>query len=403
MSASAVPAPGSVGLSTGGDFSLVCGGPLFQLLRSARLSDDALGLAHRRIAVAILLAWAPLLALCALNGDLLGPTPKMPFLDDIGVHVRFLVVVPLLIVAELIVQRRIPPLVDNFRLRGLVRPEQSERLAQAIGEASKWRNSIVAEVVLLAIVYAVGILFTLHRYAALGADAWFGSAPRREGLSSAGLWLVFVSLPLFQFLLLRWYFRLFIWGRFLWRMSRLDLDLNAIHPDKAGGLGFLAGSLTAFLPLAAAHGALSAGLLANRIFFDGARLTQFKMELVTEALLLLVLFAGPLAIFAPLLSRVRRRGLRDYAALGQIYTREFRDKWFSPGWPKDEPLLGSGDIQSLADLGNSYSAVAQTRLAPISISALFNFVIAFLVPILPLFLTMMSAEKLIERLVGLVF
>jgi hypothetical protein len=127
------------------------------------------------------------------------------------------------------------------------------------------------------------------------------------------------------------------------------------------------------------------------------------MELFTEALLLLILFTGPLTIFAPLLSRTKRAGLGSYGALGQIYTREFRDKWLSGARPKDEPLLGSGDIQSLADLGNSYAATAQTRLAPISLPALFNFVVAFLVPILPLFLTMMSMEKLIGRLVGLVF
>ena len=392
----------SVGSRTGTDFSLVRGGPLFQLLCRARLSDDALGLVHRRIAAAILVTWAPLLALCALKGDLLGPSPKAPFLDDIGVHVRFLVVVPLLVLAELVVHRRIPPLVDQFGRRGLVRPEQNARLAQAIGEASTSRNSIVAELVLLAIVYAVGALVTLHRYVALADDAWFGS-PGSAGLSIAGLWLVFVSMPLFQFLLLRWYFRLFIWGRFLWRMSRLDLDLNATHPDKAAGLGFLAGSLTAFLPLAAAHGALSAGMLANRIFFGGAKLTQFKMEVFTEALLLLLLFAGPLMVFAPLLSRVKRAGLGTYGALGQTYVRAFREKWLSGGGPKEEPLLGSGDIQSLADLGNSYTAAAQTRLAPISASALLNFIGVFLAPILPLFLTMMSMEKLIGRLVGLVF
>jgi hypothetical protein len=403
MSATTVPSPGSIGRWIGMDFSLVRGGLLFQLLRRARMSDDTLGLVHRRIAVAVLVTWAPLLALSALEGNLLGPAPKMPFLEDIGLHARFLIVVPLLILAELIVHRRLKPIVDQFRVRGLVRPEQNECFAQAIGEASKWRNSVAAEVVLLVIVYAIGVLFTLHRYVALGGDAWFGSASRREGLSIAGFWLVFVSLPLFQFLLLRWYFRLFIWGRFLWRVSRLNLDLNATHPDKAGGLGFLAGSLAAFLPIAAAHGALSAGTLANRIFFGGARLTEFKMEVCTEALVLLILFAGPLTTFAPLLSRVKRAGLRDYGALGQTYAREFREKWMSSARPKDEPLLGSGDIQSLADLGNSYAATAQTRLAPISLPGLLNLIVAFLVPILPLFLTMMSMEKLIGRLVGLVF
>src|SRR3954454_3272641 len=111
MSATTVPSPVSSGPWPSKDFSLVRGGPLFQLVCRAHLSDDALELVHRRIAAAVLVMWAPLLALCALNGDLLGPSSKQPFLDDIGLHVRFLVVVPLLILAELIVHRRIKPLV----------------------------------------------------------------------------------------------------------------------------------------------------------------------------------------------------------------------------------------------------------------------------------------------------
>jgi hypothetical protein len=67
---------------------------------------------------------------------------------------------------------------------------------------------------------------------------------------------------LYEFLLFRWYFRLFIWAQFLWRVSRLDLDLKPTHPDKVGGLGFVGTSVFAFSPIAAANGVLVAGFLA---------------------------------------------------------------------------------------------------------------------------------------------
>src|SRR4030095_14037422 len=98
-----------------------------------------------------------------------------------------------------------------------------------------------------------------------------------RGLSPAGLWLVFVSLPLLQFLLLRWYFRLFIWVRFLWQVSRLDLDLAVIRPGRSARLVSLADSRVAFVPLAAAHGALFAGMIADRILFTGADLVDFQL------------------------------------------------------------------------------------------------------------------------------
>jgi hypothetical protein len=384
------------------DFSLVVGGPLFQLLRRLRLSDEVLGFVHRRIIAAILIMWAPLLALSAAQGALVAPGRPLPFANDIGFHLRFLVAAPLLIIAEPIVHLRMRLIISQFRIRGLVPPREAGRFADALTEATRLRNSMVAEALLLVFVYAVGIVFAVRRYETLGGGAWFAAPDGGGRLSPAGLWLVFVSLPLLQFLLLRWYFRLFIWARFLWRMSRIDLNLNATHPDKAAGLGFLGESLFAFVPIAAAHGVLFAGSMADRIFYAGAKLTDFQLQVAAGALVLLVVFAGPLTIFAVRLARVKRLGLLEYGAVGQTYVQEFRDKWMRGGAPADEPLIGSGDIQSLADLGNSYGGAEQMRMAPIAPRALLYFLASFLAPILPLILTTMSIEKLVSQLIGLV-
>jgi hypothetical protein len=383
-------------------FDLVLGGPLYQTLRRVRLSDDALGLAHRRIITGILILWAPLVVLSALQGVLLG-NGSHAFLKDVGFQLRFLVVVPLLLVAELIVHLRLRPLVNEFRVRGLVRPQEMARFEDAVGEAMRWRNSALAEVILLAICYGVGLVFTHSRYLALGKGGWYANPTGGPGLSLAGLWLVFVSLPLLQFLLLRWYFRLFIWARFLWRTARLDLDLDVSHPDRAGGLGFLGQSLNAFVPIAVAHGVLFAGMITDRILFTGAKLPDFQWEIYGGAAFMLALFAGPLIVFSPRLAWVKRTGLRRFGCLGQIYAREFRAKWLDAGSRPDEPLIGSSDIQSLADLGNSFVAAEQMRLAPIRLTAAAHFVIAFLAPIAPLLLTVMPAEKLLQQAIGLVF
>jgi hypothetical protein len=323
-------------------------------------------------------------------------------INDIGFQLRFLVAAPLLILAELVVHRRMRLIVGQFRARDLIGPGEAERFDDAVADALRWRDSVLAEVLLLVFVYAAGGLFTLHRYEAMRGAAWYLAGVGGR-LSPAGRWLVFVSLPLIQFLLLRWYFRLLIWARFLWRLARLDLDLDVTHPDRAAGLGFLGDSLAAFLPIAFAHGVLFSGMIADRILFTGARLTDFKVQVFASAVLLVMVFAGPLAVFAPRLERVKRVGLLAYGALGERYVREFREKWLSGGAPPDEPLVGSGDIQSLADLGNSYGAADQMRIAPVSPRLLIAFVVAFLAPFLPLLLTMMSLDRLLDQLAGLVF
>ena len=390
--------------STPQDFSLVLGGPLFQLLRRAHLSDDALELVRQRIIVISLLAWLPLLVLSALEGHLLGESVAVPFLLDLEVHVRFLVAVPLLIAAELVVHRRTRLVVKQFLERQLIPESAMTRFHAAIASAFRLRNSVLAEVLLIAFVYGVGILIIWRQYMALDAATWYAT-PSVEGakLSLAGTWLGYVSLPVFQFLLVRWYFRIVIWARFLWQVSRIELSLIPTHPDRSGGMGFLAGTVYAFIPLLMAHGALVAGNLANRIFYLGAALPDFKLEIAVVVVFLLCLVVGPLLVFAPQLAQARRTGLREYGTLAQRYVREFDGKWLRGGAPADEPLVGSGDIQSLADLGNSLEVVRTMRTLPVTKEALLQLAAASLAPIMPLALTMMPLEELLKRLFGILF
>src|SRR5512139_391271 len=241
------------------DFSLVLGGPLFQLLRRAHLSDDAMSMLRRRIVVIALFAWLPLLLLSAFEGRMLGGSTVVPFLLDFEVHIRYLVALPLLIGAELIVHRRMRPLVQLFLERRLIPESATARFEAAVASAFRLRNSVLAEILLIALVYGVGILIVWRHYVALDAATWYAT-PSAEGakLSFAGAWYGYVSLPIFQFLLLRWYFRLFVWTRFLWQVSRIELNLVPTHPDRTGGLGFLAGTAYAFMPLLVAHGAMLA-------------------------------------------------------------------------------------------------------------------------------------------------
>lgn len=386
------------------DFSLVLGGPLFQMLRRAHLTDDALLLQRRRIVVIALFAWLPLLLLAAADGELLRGTVAVPFLLDVDVHVKFLVVLPLLVAAELVVHQRMRSLVATFHERRLVPDDARDRLQAAVASAYRWRNSAVAEVLLIALVYGVGVTVVWRQYSALDAATWYAT-PTADGsrLTLAGLWYGYVSLPVFQFLLCRWYFRICIWARLLWQVSRIRLNLVPTHPDRVGGLGFLAATTHAYIPLLTAHGALLAGNLANQIFHAGATLTQFRLEILLLAIFMVLLVVGPLLVFAPQLAAARRTGLREYGTLAQGYVRDFDAKWMRGAGSADEPMLGSGDIQSLADLGNSYGVIQDMRIVPVTRQAMVQLAVATVAPLVPLVLTLMPLDELLRKLLGILF
>jgi len=120
-------------------------------------------------------------------------------------------------------------------------------------------------------------------------------------------------------------------------------------------------------------------------------------------ILMVILVVGPLLVFAPQLARARRTGLREYGTVAQRYVRDFDAKWVRGKGSTDEPILGTGDIQSLADLGNSFSIIQEMRMVPITKHAMIQLGAATLAPIVPLLLTLMPLEDLIKKLLGVLF
>jgi hypothetical protein len=212
-------------------------------------------------------------------------------------------------------------------------------------------------------------------------------------------WYWGVCMTLSRFLILRWLWRLALWTFFLWRVSRLDLRLVPTHPDRAGGLGYLEFVHNGFAPLILAVSAIQSATLAEdiasgRMIFDAIYPTV-AFVLIADA----VLFLGPLFIFSPKLRRCRIKGLRDYGALGERYVKAFENKWLGAGPAPKESLLGTPDIQSLADLSTSVDIVHDMRTAPISVDMLIYLAGAALLPLLPLALFKYPLADLLERFI----
>jgi len=380
-------------------FSVVIGGPLYQLWLRSRLVDPPVGLAGRRIIAAVVLTWLPLLAFALIGGTALGGT-RVPFLLDPEVHIRLLVALPLFMIAEPVVHQRLAEAVRQFVERGIVRAEDRGRLAAIVDDTARLRNSAAIELALLVCAISVGYWIWRQEFAPRGMDNWsIAVGPLgEEKLTAAGAWYAFVSLGLFRFIMLRWYFRLLLWYLFVWRVSRLPLQLNALHPDRAGGLGFLANTLNAVAPILLAQSVTVAGAIAGQMLFQGMTLQSFYPEIATVVVLLLAMGLLPLAFFFPALTQLGIRARLEYGSLSMRYAEQFRNRWLrGPGRP-DEHLLGSPDIQSLADLANASEVVQQLGVLPVGKQAIVRFAILIALPFAPLLLALIPLNELVPRL-----
>lgn len=384
------------------DFSLVLGGPLYQLYLRARLARPTLEHVVRRMVGICLFCWLPLLLLAALDGHLRGGV-RDPFLFDPDVHIRFLAALPLLIASELLVHKRMRVVVEQFLDRGIIANEDRARFEGLIASATRLCSSVTFEMVLLVFVFTVGH-WIWNQNVSLSVSSWYaiknGSATH---LTAAGYWYAFVGLPIFRFILYRWYFRLFIWYRFLWQVRALPLHLNLYHPDRSGGLGFLSASVLAFSPVLVAQSISFAGVIFGRIVYTGATLPSFKIEIAIAVVFLILVAVTPLTFFVVKLDHAGRSAKCEFGILASRYVVDFRRKWVTGKPGPEEPLLGTSDIQSLADLANSFSVASEIRLVPITKRVLIRLALVIAAPLLPLTLTMFPLDEVVRRLFKLVF
>jgi len=383
------------------DFSLVLGGPIFQFFRKSHLAGDGLQLLHRRLLVITFLAWIPLLILAAVNPSV-GEAGRLAFFHDVEVHTRFLLALPILLTAELIVHSRLRPVVRRFVERGIVLPNDLPRFHNAVNSAVRLRDSVAVELGILLFLYPLS-LWLWNERPSIVSSTWYGTPGSPWHLTAAGFWYVFVSIPILRFILFRWYLRIFIWFRFLWQVSRIDLHLIPTHPDRAAGLAFLGKSAYAFGPILFAQGAMLAGVVAERVLYRGQSLISFKVQIAGFVVFFVLAILGPLLMFTPRLAQAKRKGLADYGLLAQRYVENFEQKWVAGDPSHSEDLLGTSDIQSLADLGNGYAMVRDMRPIPFWLEDVSRLAAATAAPLVPLLLTIFSPEELITRVMKIVF
>jgi len=373
-------------------FSLL-GGPLHDLGRR-------LGLVRGRSTVLIGLAlgvglWLVIFGLAIVQGV----TDRLFDLSVVAVHARLLLVIPLFFMCESWVEPRMTAFVATIVRTGLVPPAAAASLDAEVARTHRRADAWWPEAVCLVAAIAVEVTgSSLQKY---GATAAYD--PARTAVAAVVYFRV--GMTLFRFLLFRGVWRLAIWSWFLWRVSRLDLRLIPGHPDRAGGLGALEGVHESFTPLVAALSVLESASLAESIATGTLAATAIYPWLTMLLLVDGVLFLGPLLVFTDKLLAARTRGVGLYTGLAARYVTEFEAKWTGGNVPAGAQLLGTADIQSLADLANAVSIVKGMRWITVGPRLLTMMTMTAIVPLAPLLLFRYPiaalAEKFFARLFGI--
>lgn len=383
-------------LSSGG-----LGDMLFRRIRGGR--SDAFTIRAQLLFVVVVL-WLPLVLLTLYEGTFTAGTTTRPFIYDLVPHVRFLIALPLLLLADLAIDPTFAVAIRNLQCSGVVPREHENLLQAALDKLQKARDALSPDIILLILAVAISWIFQPgYGYDGLQVEegSWLlGIDDDGLQLTGAGNWYVFVTAPLFQFVLFRWFWRFLIWAVFLYRLSRIPLALQSTHPDLAGGLGTLGMMQQTFTIVFVAFSTVMSSTIAHNILFEGDTLQGSVVDIIVFIGTCVVLVYAPLLFLVKGMYIARRTGLSRYGALGYRLSAAFDKKWitgFSAG--VGEELKDSTDSSTMADYAATFDTVFGMRLLPLSSRAVMMTAAALLIPFLPLVLTEFSVQDLLQRVI----
>jgi len=379
-------------------FPLFDGGPFYRLqqrLGLVRAEQRRIGF---RVLVAVLIVWVPIVVLAAVQGLAIGPTRLESFLMDFAANARFLVTVPVFLLAEASCMTQLRSVVRQFLDAGLVKDASRASFEATVRDTVRRSHSGRAEAVLVGLAYlhtVVVLIYLLDYQDSTWRTPVMGG---RHVISLAGMWYLVVAFPFFSFLLWRWLWRLGLWWRFLWQTSKLDLRLSPSHRDGAGGLVFLSESLQAFGGFVFGVMSMWAGALADFVVYEGHSLFDYQWQMVEILILVLILIAGPLLLFVRPLYEAKERGIFRYGALASRQIQQVEDTWLPEGIVREDLESSMPDFRSITHLGHSVTAVHKMSVIPINKEDILQLLIIALLPFVPVLLTQIPLAEILSLL-----
>ena len=346
-----------------------------------------------------LLAWLPPMLLALAQTMLEEGYRGWAYFEDLTVYTRYLVAIVAMVITERLAERRISALLRHFPEGGLLAPQLYSDYWSMVRRADGRVSWPLVEAVLLvfALLWSWASFYYVSSISVSGWEEW--SDGTQSYMSWAGISAELLSNPVFLFLALRWTWRFLVWTSLLFQVSRLPLQLTAIHPDRAGGLGFLSLFPGIFVGLVFGLSCvIASSLLKTMALLHPSQLFIWLAIAAWVLLVALIVFA-PLTLFSRALSMERERGLAAYAELLQEHHRLFQENWFRTG--RDvEQLLGGSDPSSVVELNAIFESVQHMRVIPLNGPAVLQIIAAALTPFLLVVFSLMPLPELLQWLLG---
>ena len=319
----------------------------------------------KRIGLVFVLTWLAMAVLAWAQGLYSTRIEASNFFADFAAYAQFWVALPLFIVAESIVSESTREAAKHFLGTGVVRSADLERIEAMHREVRAMRRSWRAELVLIVIAWVLAAATILPEFSGGAITTWHTQVvdPSVRILTLPGAWAMLVALPILNYWWLRFAWKIFIWSRYLYQISRLRLMLVASHPDRTGGIGFVSRVQARFALVIFAYGVSNvAAVFAYKVGIEGADLSLPPVwgPVLGFVIGAPLLFTLPLFMFTKQLHRTKKRALSQYQSQATERARMFEKQWLGIG-PKGQDRVEFHDLADLNSFTELYERIHVMR------------------------------------------
>lgn len=382
-------------------------GPSQKVLRKLKIEGNKDSSLIKKIVFFIGLSWLPLLILSFIESTAINSEIKISLLFDFVLYIRVFAVLPLLFIADKLLRSILYRSLGHFIESGIVDDTNIEDYQSKLKFFGKYTDAGFIDVLIIVFAYAIvvfGWINVWKYYDAVGfLTTWQFSLTELRKLSLAGYCYAFITIPIYLYLFSKLLWKFLLWTILLFKLSKMKLNLFPTNPDRSGGLGFLGHNQVFFGILGFIQSSIFSAEIANRVLYSDLSIVDFKYFIFGYVALFTFILVSPMFFFIRKLTITKLNGILDYGVASHKYVSGFHEKWIKGNNPEQEKILGTADIQSLADLGNSYQIIKTMIPIPIDIRKVISLALIILIPFSPLILFIMPLSEIFKALTNLVF
>jgi hypothetical protein len=343
----------------------------------------------RRSLVMILLTWIPVAILAWRQHLYESALSPINFFADFAAYVQFLVALPLFVIAERIIDMSTREASEQFVSCGVIRADDIPRVLEVHRTIERGRKAWWPDALCVVFAFVFPYLILPPEFGPTPLPSWHVWGNQHRWLTAAGVWEFVIALPLLNYTWLRFISKVALWCYYLYRITRLKLDLHPTHPDLTGGIGFISEAQSRFAILILAYGisnvAAAVGYEIAVLNYDLSIMPVWG-PLVGFAIGAPLLFTLPLFMFTKQLFRNKKRALAAYRARISEQSRRVESYWKDSGsaHSAQEEIR---ELTELTTLGTLYTRIEHMRVVPFdlrSFSQLVGSTLGSIATLLPL-------------------